>query len=188
MGSDTKELSQSISNLSLSTVAKRRMRTSKEEMAILEHYFSQNRNPNTEKKKEIAKAVQMTEKSVHFWFQNRRAKENKKNKTTGHHQKKKSNGIKSPEQSHLPKQAQLPQEPPQQQQQTQPSLVNAVGTSGMRKKDKQRTQLPPISSFVRCHRHPVGLDISYYFYHSAFGIEDSMRQWSDYHHDHQAHH
>lgn len=68
MGSDTKELSQSISNLSLSTVAKRRMRTSKEEMIILEHYFSQNRNPNNEQKKEIAKAVQMTEKSVHFWY------------------------------------------------------------------------------------------------------------------------
>lgn len=67
MGSDTKDLSQSISNLSLSTVAKRRMRTSKEEMAILEHYFCQNRNPNTEQKKEIATSVQMTERSVHFW-------------------------------------------------------------------------------------------------------------------------
>ncbi|KAL9549616.1 hypothetical protein MBANPS3_005115 [Mucor bainieri] len=176
MGSDTKELSKSISNLSLSTVAKRRMRTSKEEMVILEHYFSQNKNPNTEQKKEIAKAVQMTDRSVHFWFQNRRAKENKKNKMKGHHQKKKSSDIKSPEQS------QLTQEP-----QTQSSFANAVGTYGMGKKDSQHTQLPPISSFVHYRNRPVGLDISYYFHHNAFGIEDSMRQWSDYHHDHQAH-
>ncbi|KAL0139415.1 Homeodomain-like DNA binding domain-containing transcription factor [Mucor lusitanicus] len=177
MGSDTKELSQSISNLSLSTVAKRRMRTSKEEMIILEHYFSQNRNPNNEQKKEIAKAVQMTEKSVHFC------------KMKGHHQNKKDNGFKSPEQPHLPKQPQLAQEPsqPQEQQQTQLLFANAVGTYGTGKKDKQLTQLPPISSFTHYRDHPVGLDISYYFHHNAFGIEDSMRQWSDYHHDHQAH-
>ncbi|CAO0794960.1 unnamed protein product [Mucor circinelloides] len=181
MGSDTKDLSQSISNLSLSTVAKRRMRTSKEEMAILEHYFCQNRNPNTEQKKEIAKSVQMTERSVHFWFQNRRAKENKKSKMKAHHQKKKSNGIKSPEQPHL---SQLFQE---QEQQTQPLLANVIGTYGTRNKDKQRPQLPPISSFVHYRNNTVGLDISYYFHHNTFGIEDSMRQWSDYHYDHQAH-
>ncbi|GAN10509.1 hypothetical protein MAM1_0363d10050 [Mucor ambiguus] len=178
MGSDTRELSQSINKLSLSTVAKRRMRTSKEEMVVLEHYFSQNRNPNTEQKKEIAKAVQMTDRSVHFWFQNRRAKENKKSKIKGNHQKKKSNDIKSPEQ---------PQLPQQQEPQTQPSFANTVGTYGTGNKDKQHTQLPPISSFVHYRNCPFGLDISYYFHHNAFGIEDSMKQWSDYHHDHQAH-
>ncbi|CAO3625168.1 unnamed protein product [Mucor fragilis] len=114
-------------------------------------------------------------------FQNRRAKENKKSKLKGHHQKKKSSGFKSSEQP------QLPQEPSQQQQQTQPSFANAADTYGAGKKDKQRTQLPPISSFVHCRNLPAGLDISYYFHHNAFGIEDSMRQWSDYHHDHQAH-
>lgn len=68
MGSENKDLSQSVSNLSLSTVAKRRMRTSKEEMIILEQNFAQNRNPNNNQKSEIATAVQMSERSVHFWY------------------------------------------------------------------------------------------------------------------------
>lgn len=68
MSAENKDLSQSVSNLSLSTVAKRRMRTSKEEMAILEQYFVQNRNPNNDQKKEIATVVQMSERSIHFWY------------------------------------------------------------------------------------------------------------------------
>lgn len=68
MRSEDKKLSQSVAKLSLSTVAKRRMRTSKEEMAILEQYFAQNRNPNNNQKREIAAAVQMSERSVHFWY------------------------------------------------------------------------------------------------------------------------
>ncbi|KAI8997770.1 hypothetical protein BDB01DRAFT_772381 [Pilobolus umbonatus] len=64
--------------LSLSTTAKRRMRTSREEIIILEGHYRKNPNPNQEEKKEIAKEVQMGARNVHFWFQNRRAKDNKK--------------------------------------------------------------------------------------------------------------
>ncbi|CEP09658.1 hypothetical protein [Parasitella parasitica] len=180
MGADSRELTQSIGNLSLSTVAKRRMRTSKEEMAILEQYFVQNRNPNTEQKKEVAKIVQMSERSVHFWFQNRRAKENKKNKLKGQNAKKKVN--KSGKSS---QQTQTLQQPS-----PEAAAPNAHGNCNhyyaTRSKDKH-PQLPPISTFVNYRANPAGLDISYYFHHNTFGIEESMKQWSDYHHDHQAH-
>ncbi|KAI8991156.1 Homeodomain-like protein, partial [Mycotypha africana] len=63
---------------SLSTTAKRRMRTSREEMAILESYYKNNPNPSQQEKQHISQVVQMAEKSVHFWFQNRRAKDNKR--------------------------------------------------------------------------------------------------------------
>lgn len=90
-----------IENMSLSTKARRRMRTSLEETAILESYYVKNPNPNHEQKEEIANVVKMGSKSVHFWyisiyniymliltglyqtynrFQNRRAKDNKKRK------------------------------------------------------------------------------------------------------------
>ncbi|KAG2213576.1 hypothetical protein INT46_002282 [Mucor plumbeus] len=170
MRSEDKKLSQSVAKLSLSTVAKRRMRTSKEEMAILEQYFAQNRNPNNNQKREIAAAVQMSERSVHFWFQNRRAKENKKNKLKSQKQKKKAvdKGDNSPQQ--------------------QPSVAAVNNNYFTRSKDKYRPQLPPISTFVNYRNNPIaGLDISYYFHHNTFGIEESMKQWSDYHHDQQAH-
>lgn len=54
-------------NMSLSTKAKRRMRTSKEETAVLEDYYSKNPNPNQEQKQEIANVVQMGVRNVHFW-------------------------------------------------------------------------------------------------------------------------
>lgn len=53
--------------LSLSTPAKRRMRTTKEETSILENYYKSNPNPTKEQKQEIAKVVQMGERNVHFW-------------------------------------------------------------------------------------------------------------------------
>lgn len=53
--------------LSLSTAAKRRMRTTKEETTILENYYRGNPNPTKEQKQEIAKVVQMGERNVHFW-------------------------------------------------------------------------------------------------------------------------
>lgn len=52
---------------SLSTTAKRRMRTSREETAILEGFYSKTPNPNNEQKEEIAKVVNMGARNVHFW-------------------------------------------------------------------------------------------------------------------------
>ncbi|KAI8391566.1 Homeodomain-like protein [Radiomyces spectabilis] len=70
----------SLPMISLSTKAKRRRRTSQEETCILEDYFSRNPNPNQREKEEIAKKVNMEPKNVHFWFQNRRAKNSKRRK------------------------------------------------------------------------------------------------------------
>ncbi|KAI8642447.1 Homeodomain-like protein [Parasitella parasitica] len=162
-----------------STVAKRRMRTSKEEMVILEQYFAENKNPNTEKKREIAKSVQMSERSIHFWFQNRRAKENKKNKLKGQHPKKTNKDDKSPQQ------LQLRQQPSPVAAEAAPNVAGTYHHYSTKSKDKH-PHLPPISTFVN-YRTPIGLDISYYFHHNTFGIEESMKQWSDYQHDHQAH-
>lgn len=57
--------------ISLSTVARRRMRTSKEEMAVLDEYYRKNPNPNQEEKKEIANLLKMGTKNVHFWYAER---------------------------------------------------------------------------------------------------------------------
>ncbi|KAI7897732.1 uncharacterized protein BX663DRAFT_527363 [Cokeromyces recurvatus] len=77
----------SIDIKSLSTKARRRMRTSKEETAILESYYRQNPNPTNEHKQRIAKEVEMGARNVHFWFQNRRAKDNKRKKLLQQKQK-----------------------------------------------------------------------------------------------------
>lgn len=53
---------------SLSTTARRRMRTSREETAILEGFFKKTPNPDNEQKQEIAAAVSMGVKNVHFWY------------------------------------------------------------------------------------------------------------------------
>ncbi|KAI8884026.1 hypothetical protein K501DRAFT_248576 [Backusella circina FSU 941] len=66
--------------ITLSTKAKRRMRTTREETEILERFFADNTNPSNEQKIKIASIVQMGPKNVHFWFQNRRAKDNQKRK------------------------------------------------------------------------------------------------------------
>lgn len=57
----------SIDPLSLSTKARRRMRTSREETAILEDFYSNNSNPNNDQKQEIANTVKMGPRNVHFW-------------------------------------------------------------------------------------------------------------------------
>lgn len=56
-----------IDAMSLSTKARRRMRTSREETIILEDFYSKNPNPNNEQKQEIASTVKMGPKNVHFW-------------------------------------------------------------------------------------------------------------------------
>ena len=56
-----------VESISLSTTARRRMRTSKEEIIILESFYDKNPNPNQEQKEDIAKVVKMGSKNVHFW-------------------------------------------------------------------------------------------------------------------------
>ncbi|KAG2205817.1 hypothetical protein INT47_004000 [Mucor saturninus] len=83
---------------SLSTKARRRRRTTREEAAILEDFYSKNPNPNYKQKEIIAGVVNMGPRNVHFWqvhhckkkqtllynrytrFQNRRAKGGSKNR------------------------------------------------------------------------------------------------------------
>lgn len=57
-----------IDPMSLSTKARRRMRTSREETAILEDFYNKNPNPNNDQKAEIAYAVKMGPRNVHFWY------------------------------------------------------------------------------------------------------------------------
>jgi hypothetical protein len=56
-----------VENLSLSTQAKRRCRTSTKEAKILEDFYKKNPSPNKEQKEQIANVVQMGERNVHFW-------------------------------------------------------------------------------------------------------------------------
>jgi hypothetical protein len=56
-----------VDTMSLSTKAKRRMRTTREETAVLEDFFNKNPNPNQVQKEEIATTVQMGVRNVHFW-------------------------------------------------------------------------------------------------------------------------
>jgi hypothetical protein len=56
-----------VENLSLSTKAKRRCRTSAKETKILEDFYKRNPSPNKEQKEEIANVVHMGERNVHFW-------------------------------------------------------------------------------------------------------------------------
>jgi hypothetical protein len=56
--------------ITLSTMAKRRMRTTREETEVLERYYAENTNPTNEQKSKIAEIVQMGPKNVHFWYDN----------------------------------------------------------------------------------------------------------------------
>ncbi|KAG1445132.1 hypothetical protein G6F56_010018 [Rhizopus delemar] len=153
--------------ISLSTVARRRMRTSREEMLILEEQYRKNPNPNQKEKDKIAERLQMGSKNVHFWFQNRRAKENKKKKSIQQQkQKKQQHLLDPPHKSSLQKQYYLR------------DRLNSSGNEiqSTRSISNQQMQLPPISDLMV---YPIqDLSIPFYFYHSKFGIEDSLVQWT----------
>ncbi|KAG1056207.1 hypothetical protein G6F46_005905 [Rhizopus delemar] len=148
--------------ISLSTVARRRMRTSKEEMAVLDEYYRKNPNPNQEEKKEIANLLKMGTKNVHFWFQNRRAKENKKKKVFQQQLKQKKS-----QQTSIPSSS-------KQKQHYLRSTTNTNTSSKQQQEDSdtQPLQLPPISDIMVCPAQ--NLSIPFFFYHSKFGIEDSL--------------
>lgn len=143
--------------MSLSTKARRRMRTSKEETAILESFYSKNPNPNSEQKQEIAEAVKMGAKNVHFWFQNRRAKDNKKRKL-----------IRMRQEEAAQRQQQQQQQFYGKPQQIDLAYQQQITGSG------NKFNLPPISTIMMPDLHTFS--IPYYFHHSKFGIEDCMLQ------------
>ncbi|KAI8812321.1 hypothetical protein BJ742DRAFT_878978 [Cladochytrium replicatum] len=54
---------------------KKRHRATPSQLAVLESHFRYDPSPTPETREEISKRIQMNEKSIHIWFQNRRAKE-----------------------------------------------------------------------------------------------------------------
>ncbi|KAJ1949204.1 hypothetical protein IWQ62_006772, partial [Dispira parvispora] len=55
---------------------KRRYRATPYQVRLLDQFFAENETPDTLKREHIAQYVDMPAKSVHIWFQNRRAKKN----------------------------------------------------------------------------------------------------------------
>ncbi|KAI8814846.1 hypothetical protein BJ742DRAFT_784609 [Cladochytrium replicatum] len=54
---------------------KKRHRATPSQLVVLESHFRYDPSPTPETREEISKRIQMNEKSIHIWFQNRRAKE-----------------------------------------------------------------------------------------------------------------
>jgi len=50
---------------------RKRQRATPEQLQVLEEYFSLNASPNAKMREIIAERIQMTERSVQIWFQNR---------------------------------------------------------------------------------------------------------------------
>ncbi|KAJ8653136.1 hypothetical protein O0I10_011185 [Lichtheimia ornata] len=60
-------------NVALSTPARRRARTTRRQLQILERFYNgQTAYPDKKQKQQLARLVGFTEESVHFWFQNHR--------------------------------------------------------------------------------------------------------------------
>ncbi|KAI9017329.1 Homeodomain-like protein, partial [Gaertneriomyces semiglobifer] len=57
-----------------SPVNKKRARATREQLAILEDTFLTNTSPNAKLRAILSKKLNMTERSIQIWFQNRRAK------------------------------------------------------------------------------------------------------------------
>ncbi|ORY86127.1 homeobox domain-domain-containing protein, partial [Protomyces lactucae-debilis] len=53
---------------------KKRQRATPEQLAVLEEAFDVNPSPNAKQREVISAQIDMTERSVQIWFQNRRAK------------------------------------------------------------------------------------------------------------------
>ncbi|OLL25154.1 Homeobox protein HOY1, partial [Neolecta irregularis DAH-3] len=62
------------SGLTQQQVNKKRQRATLEQLSVLEETFAVNPTPNSKVRQALAQTIQMTERSVQIWFQNRRAK------------------------------------------------------------------------------------------------------------------
>ena len=58
-------------HLTMQQLNKKRQRATPEQLQVLEEYFSLNASPNAKMREIIADRIQMTERSVQIWFQNR---------------------------------------------------------------------------------------------------------------------
>ncbi|RCH98893.1 hypothetical protein CU098_011235 [Rhizopus stolonifer] len=192
-------------NLTLSTKAKRRMRTSREETAILESYYKQNPNPNQEQKQEIAEAVKMGVRNVHFWFQNRRAKDNKRKKLIKqkeferlHLKQQQADSLATSSINHIVnKNNSIPKRNSNLKHQQQSfvshpvllnyeQVVNGGECSNNDTNDAKEDSLSPAQRQKGKFKLPpistfmtpkyAGLSVPFYFHHPNFGIEDSMIQ------------
>ncbi|KAI8081493.1 uncharacterized protein BX664DRAFT_340529 [Halteromyces radiatus] len=56
------------------TAVRKRTRATAEQLSVLEDTFSANVSPNSKLRKELSERLQMSERSIQIWFQNRRAK------------------------------------------------------------------------------------------------------------------
>ena len=56
------------------TPTRKRTRATAEQLAVLEDTFAVNVSPNSKLRKQLAERLQMSERSIQIWFQNRRAK------------------------------------------------------------------------------------------------------------------
>ncbi|BFZ59543.1 hypothetical protein YB2330_000554 [Saitoella coloradoensis] len=64
----------STANLTQQQVNKKRQRATPEQLAVLEETFAVNPSPTSKIREAVAAKINMTERSVQIWFQNRRAK------------------------------------------------------------------------------------------------------------------
>jgi hypothetical protein len=56
------------------TCVRKRTRATTEQLSVLESAFAANISPNTKLRKQLAEELQMSQRSIQIWFQNRRAK------------------------------------------------------------------------------------------------------------------
>ncbi|KAF7723640.1 hypothetical protein EC973_001782 [Apophysomyces ossiformis] len=188
---------------SMSTKARRRARTTPEQAQLLDVYFRRNPAPSKADLQEISQKVGIDSKSLQFWFQNRRAKE------------KKMQRSERSDLSDTPKMSMPMEQRQQQQQQHQPEI--SVPVYYMQQSSSQSSMLNPNFSDQQPHRYfdypataqqaqqrlpslasvlPVSIMrphvasqpsnrpgnaripiIPYYFHHPEFGIESHQLQW-----------
>ncbi|RUS34144.1 hypothetical protein BC938DRAFT_482267 [Jimgerdemannia flammicorona] len=71
---DNNTSASSKSKHSTSSTSKKRTRATPEQLAVLEETFVSNTSPNSKVREQLAEKLNMSERSIQIWFQNRRAK------------------------------------------------------------------------------------------------------------------
>ncbi|KAG2217615.1 hypothetical protein INT45_004170 [Circinella minor] len=72
--SNSNEEDITVNNNKTTSTTKKRTRATAEQLAVLEDTFAVNVSPNSKLRKQLAERLQMSERSIQIWFQNRRAK------------------------------------------------------------------------------------------------------------------